>query len=86
MGSSRDYEFTSKSHELSCIVIPECLNIYLATKKIEDVCSVPRYTVFSEYLIYYDTQQLQKDMSELGLLQIDIARYLKVDKHTVSKW
>ena len=30
-----DYEFTSKSHELSCIVIPECLNIYLATKKIE---------------------------------------------------
>lgn len=54
--------------------------------KIEDVCSVPRYTVFSEYLIYYDTQQLQKDMNELGLLQIDIARYLKVDRHTVSKW
>ena len=29
-----DYEFTSKSHKLSCVVIPECLNIYLATKKI----------------------------------------------------
>ena len=29
-----DYEFTSKLHELS-IVIPECLNIYLVTKKIE---------------------------------------------------
>ena len=25
-------------------------------------------------------------MNELGLLQIDIARYLKVDRHTVSKW
>ena len=30
-----DYEFTSKSRALSCVVIPECLNIYLATKKIE---------------------------------------------------
>ena len=30
-----DYEFTSKSRTLSCVVIPECLNIYLATKKIE---------------------------------------------------
>ena len=30
-----DYENNTKTHELSCIVIPEYLNIYLATKKIE---------------------------------------------------
>ena len=43
-----DYEFTSKSCALSCVVIPECLNIYLATKRLK--VKAKKQSLFIDYI------------------------------------
>lgn len=54
--------------------------------KIEDACSVPRYSLFDEYLLYYETQQLKIDRKSYGLKQSDLAKFLNVSKNTISRW
>ena len=43
-----DYEFTSKSHALSCVVIPECLDIYLAKKRLK--VKMKKQSLFINYI------------------------------------
>ena len=54
--------------------------------KIEQACNVPKYTLFNDYLLYYETQQLSSDIKELGIRQIDLAYYLGVCPETIYKW
>lgn len=54
--------------------------------KIEEACSVPRYTLFNEYLLYYETQQLKADRKSCGLTQPALAKLLNVSVTTIKRW
>lgn len=54
--------------------------------KIEQACGVPKYTLFCDYLLYYETDQFVKDIKELGIRQTDLARYFGVNKNTILRW
>ena len=69
-----DYEFTSKSRALSCVVIPECLNIYLATKKIEGK-SEKTIALYKLYLNEF-IRTIQKPLE--NVVANDIRMYLYV--------
>lgn len=77
-----DYEFTSKSHELSCIVIPECLNIYLATKKIEGKSdnSINLYKLYLNEFI----RIIQKPLENITANDIRMYLYLVQENRKIS--
>ena len=54
--------------------------------KIEQACNTSRYILFNDYLLYYETDLLSKDMIELDIKQKDLAVYFDVDRHTISRW
>lgn len=54
--------------------------------KIEQACGVPKYTLFCDYLLYYETDQFAKDIKELSIRQTDLARYFGVNKNTILRW
>ena len=77
-----DYEFTSKSHELSCIVIPECLNIYLATKKIEGKSdnSINLYRLYLNEFV----RIIQKPLENITANDIRMYLYLIQENRKIS--
>ena len=77
-----DYEFTSKSHELSCIVIPECLNIYLATKKIEGKSdnSINLYRLYLNEFV----RIIQKPLENVTANDIRMYLYLIQENRKIS--
>lgn len=54
--------------------------------KIEDICNVPRYSLFDDYLLYYETQQLKADRKSLGITQATLGKYLNVSNKVISRW
>lgn len=77
-----DYEFISKSHELSCIVIPECLNIYLATKKIEGKSdnSINLYRLYLNEFV----RIIQKPLENVTANDIRMYLYLIQENRKIS--
>ena len=77
-----DYEFTSKSHELSCIIIPECLNIYLATKKIEGKSdnSINLYRLYLNEFV----RIIQKPLENVTANDIRMYLYLIQENRKIS--
>ena len=77
-----DYEFTSKSHELSCIVIPEWLNIYLATKKIEGKSdnSINLYRLYLNEFV----RIIQKPLENVTANDIRMYLYLIQENRKIS--
>ncbi len=54
--------------------------------KIEEVCNVPRYSLFDDYLLYYETQQLKADRESLGITQDTLGKYLNKSKIIIDRW
>ena len=77
-----NYEFTSKSHELSCVVIPKCLNIYLATKKIEGKSenSINLYRLYLNEFI----RIVQKPLEDITANDIRMYLYLVQENRKIS--
>lgn len=77
-----DYEFTSKSRALSCVVIPECLNIYLATKKIEGK-SEKTIALYRLYLNEF-VRTIQKPLENVVANDIRMYLYVTQENRKVS--
>lgn len=77
-----DYEFMSKSRALSCVVIPECLNIYLATKKIEgkNEKTIALYKLYLNEFI----RTIQKPLKNVVANNIRMYLYLIQENRKIS--
>lgn len=78
-----EYEFTSKSRQLSCVVIPECLNIYLATKKIEGKSdgTIGLYKLYLNEFI----RIIQKPLENITANDVRMYLYLVQENRNISK-
>lgn len=77
-----EYELVPKTHELSCIRIPECLMFYLATKKIEGK-SEKTLELYKLYLTEF-VNMVQKPLDKLTSNDIRAYLYIVQENRKIS--
>lgn len=80
--SLNEYDIIPKTRELSCIVIPECLNIYLATKKVEGK-SIETIKLYRLYLNEF-IRMIQKPLDKVTANDIRMYLYLVQEHRKIS--
>ena len=54
--------------------------------EIEKICSVPRYTLFDDYLLFFETCKLKELRRQHSITQKKLAAHLGVARNTISRW
>ena len=54
--------------------------------EIENICGVPRYTLFDDYLLFFETCKLKALRRQYNITQKQLAAHLGVDRNTISRW
>ena len=54
--------------------------------EIEQICSVPRYTLLDDYLLFFETCKLKELRKQFHITQKQLAAQLGVDHRTISRW
>lgn len=80
--SLNNYDLAPKTQALSCVIIPDCINIYLATKKIEGK-SVKTIDLYKLYLTEF-FRVIQKKLEDITTNDIRIYLYIIQENRKVS--
>ena len=80
--SLNNYELTPKTYELSCVIIPECLPIYLATKRVEGK-SEKTIELYKLYLMEF-MRMVQKPLDKITVNDIRMYLYLVQENRKIS--